>query len=152
VDREGRLSDPHDHSNQVNLWMGQAAKGLSSEQSLQLFELAMAALWSRALLTLGDVTLTAILDRVLYNASERFAPFELLGIEANGLNFRELRAQSNVLNQRELEDAIRFVIVEFLVVIGNLTAEILTPILHSELLKVTLKDSAAGGNPKEGKS
>jgi hypothetical protein len=132
--------------------MVQAAKGLSSEQSLQLFELAMAALWNRALLTLGDITLTAILDRVLYNASERFAPFESLRIEGNGLNFRELRSQSNVLDQRELEEAIRFVIVEFLVVIGNLTADILTPILHSELLKVTLKDSATGGNPKEGKS
>jgi hypothetical protein len=131
--------------------MVQVAKGLSSQQSLRLFELAMAALWNRALLTLGDVTLTAILDRVLYNASERFAPFELLRIEANGLNFRELRSRSSVLDQRELEEAIRFFIVEFLVVIGNLTAEILTPILHSELLKVTL-DSADGGNPKEGKS
>jgi hypothetical protein len=152
VDRERGVSDAHDHSNQVNLWIGRAAKGLSSEQSLQLFELAMAALWNRALLTLGDVTLAAILDRVLYNASERFAPFELLRIDSNGLDFQELRAQSSVLNQRELKEGFRFVIVEFLVVIGNLTAEILTPILHSELLKVTLKESAAGGNPKEGKS
>jgi hypothetical protein len=151
MDREPGPSGAHEHSNQVAAWLVQAAKGLSSEQSLQLFELAMAALWNRALLTLGDVTLAAILDRVLYNASERFAPFELLKIEANGLNFRELRAQSSVVDQRELQEAIRFVIVEFLVVIGNLTAEILTPTLHSELVKVTL-DSAGSGNPKEGKS
>ena len=151
MDIEPGSTDPHEHSNHVTAWMAQAVKGLSSEQSLQLFELAMTALWNRALLTLGDVTLAAILDRVLYNASERFTPFELLRIDAIGLNFRELRAKTSVLDQHELEEAIRFVIVEFLVVIGNLTAEILTPILHSELLKVKL-DSAGAGNPKEGKS
>ncbi len=147
------MSDAHDHSNHVNKWMTQAAaQDLSSEQLLQLFEQAMDALWNRAHLTLGDVTLTAIMDRVLYNASERFVPFESLKVEHSGIDCRELRNRGEILNGGDLREAVRFVVVEFLVVIGNLTGELLTPALHSELSKITPKDSVAGGKHEEGKS
>jgi hypothetical protein len=36
----------------------------------------------------------------------------------------------------ELREAIRFVLVELLTVLGNLTAEILTPALHAEISRV----------------
>ena len=144
------MPEPQDHSHQVNAWMMQAAKGLPPEQVLQLFEQAMAALWSRAHLTLGDVTLSAIMDRVLYNSAERFPPFESLTVGANGMDFEELREQATVLDGDDLAEGIRFVITEFLAVIGNLTGEILTPSLHAELSKVTLKDST-GGKREKGK-
>ena len=44
MDIEPGSTDPHEHSNHVTAWIAQAAKGLSSEQSLQLFELAMTAM------------------------------------------------------------------------------------------------------------
>ena len=139
------MPDAYDHSNYVNTWMKQAAKGLSPEQLLELFEQAMSALWCRAHLTLGDATLTAIMDRVLLNASETFPPFESLEIEANGMDCRKLRQRPDVFDKLgKLEEAIRFVVVEFLVVIGNLTGELLTPALHSELSKI--------GTRREGKS
>jgi len=84
------VADAHDHSHHVSTWMGQAAKGLSSEQLLLLFEQAMGALWNRTHVPLGAVTLTAIMDRVLHNASERFPAFELLKVEASGIDCREL--------------------------------------------------------------
>ena len=48
----------------------------------------MVALWNRANLTLGEVTLTAIVDRVLYSAAEQFPPFESLKVEPAGIDFR----------------------------------------------------------------
>ena len=112
----------------------------------------MGALWSRAHLTLGDVTLGAIMDRVLHNAAERFSPFESLKVEPNGIDWRELRERQEALDEGDLAEGIQFVIVEFLVVVGNLTGEILTPALHSELSKITPKDSALGSKDEKGKS
>ena len=37
----------------------------------------------------------------------------------------------------------RFLLVEFLTVLGNLTADILTPALHSELTAVTVRPGAS---------
>ncbi len=142
------MSDATDHSKHVASWMKEAANGLPPEQLLQLFEQAMGALWNRAHRTLGDVTLSAIMDRVLYNAAERFPFFQSLSVDPNGIDFQELRERENVFDDSDLAEAIRFVIVEFLVVIGNLTGDILTPALHSELSRVTPDDSASGKHEK----
>jgi hypothetical protein len=146
------VSDAHDHTNHVNTWMGKAAKDASSEQLLQLFARVMGALWNRAHLTLGDVTLTAIVDRVLYTAAERFPPFESLKVGPEGIDFQKLREKREEISERELAAGVQFVIVEFMMVIGNLTAEILTPALQAELSKVTLKSQAPGGEPGKGQS
>lgn len=143
------MSVSRDHTNHVSTWLGQAAQGLSSEQLLQLAEMAMAALWKRAYLTLGEITLAAITDRVLSTAGEKFPPFKSLKVTPMGIDWRELREQHEVLSKRELAEGIRFVIAEFMVVVGNLTAEVLRPALHSELSKVTPTHPAIGG--KQGK-
>jgi hypothetical protein len=140
------VSDAHDHLDVVNHWLAQTAHGLSSHQLLHLFDQAMAALCQRAYLTLGEVTLTAIVDRVLYNAAEKFALFESLEPAARGVNCQGLLERLNAGNEGDLPEGIRFVLVEFLTVIGNLTAEILTPALHSALSKVVFKDTESGGN------
>jgi hypothetical protein len=44
----------------------------------------------------------------------------------------------------ELVAGIRFVLVEFLTVLGNLTAEILTSELHAELSNIVLPRNTAG--------
>jgi len=118
---------------------------------MELFERAMGALWKRSHLTLGDITLAAIVDRVLYSAAEQFPSFKSLKVEPTGIDFEKFRAQHANFNGRELSEGIRFVITEFIVVIGNLTAEILTPVLHAELSKVTLKKQARGGEHRKGK-
>jgi hypothetical protein len=125
--------------------MREAASDVSPKQLLQLFEQAMGALWNRAGLTLGDVTLGAIADRVLHTAAEQSPAFALIKVERAGIDFREFRVQIVGLSEGELRDGVRFVVTEFIVVIGNLTAEILTPALEAELSKVTLKDQASGG-------
>jgi hypothetical protein len=136
------------HIGCVNAWMDRGAGGLPPERLVQAFEEAFGALWRRAHQTLGDVTLTAILDRVLCNGAERFPILSELRIEATGLDCRELRKNAHGAPPNELADAIRFVLVEFLRVLGSLTANILTPALHAELSMV----APQGRRPKDKKS
>jgi hypothetical protein len=110
-------------------------KGRPPDRLIQVFEQGFAAMWRRAHRTLGDVTLTAIADRVLHNAAEQFPTFSALTVDTTGLHCKELSERTRGLSRDQLEAAIRYVLVEFLTVLGNLTAEVLTPALHSELSK-----------------
>ena len=146
ADPRGSVPDTPSHVAHVDAWLKRSAKDLSPEVLLQLFERALGVLWARTTTTLGDVTLTAITDRVLYNASEQFPLFSSLEVEpTGGIQFRELRARVSSVSVSELKEAIRFVLVEFLTVLGNLTAEILTPELHSALSHVALPRTKTKG-------
>jgi hypothetical protein len=137
-----------DHRACVNAWMARAAKDdPAPERLIEAFEQAFAALWRRAHRTLGDVTLMAIVDRVLYNAAEGFPFLSALKIEATGLRCPELRQSAGSSHHDQLAEGLQFLLVEFLTVLGNLTAEVLTPALHSELSKVALE--VGGADEKE---
>ena len=130
------MADDHAHSVCVNAWMDRATRGLPPELLLRAFEQGFAVLWQRAHLTLGDVTLTAIMDRVLYLAVEQFPLLALLEIQATGIKCEELVASAGRLDRDQLAEGIQFVMTQFLTILGNLTSEILTPALHGELSKV----------------
>jgi hypothetical protein len=125
------------HDARVDAWMASARKE-PPERLFQAFERAFGAMWRRAYLTLGDVTLIAIVDRVLYTATERFPLFSSLEVNAQGLESEKFRATVDASSRDELAEGIRFVLVEFLTVLGNLTGEVLTPALHAELAKVAV--------------
>jgi hypothetical protein len=147
---EHAVPESRDHINHVNAWIGEAAHGMSSDQLLTLSEMAMSALWKRAYLTLGDLTVAAITDRVLFTTAENFPSFELLKAGPTGIDWRELRKQQHVLKERELAEGVRFLIAEFMAVVGHLTADLLKPALHTELSKVKPEGPPTGGNA-EGK-
>jgi len=134
------MADDNIHIRFVSEWMKHATR-ISPEELAGLFERALTVLWSRTHSALGDITVAAIVDRVLYNAAEKYSALGSLKLDASGVNFADFRHQADTFNDRELREAIQFVLVEFLTVVGNLTAEILTPALHSELSSVTVKDS-----------
>jgi hypothetical protein len=137
--------DEHEHAARVDAWLERSATGLSPEALLRLFETAFGALWARTKITLGEVTLTAIAERVLHSASEKFPLFSSLEVEAaGGIQSRDLRERITSMHDSELLNGIRFVLVEFLTVLGKLTAEILTPELHSELSRVDFNTSDPG--------
>jgi hypothetical protein len=129
------------HSACVDSWMARAAKSLPPDLLLELFERALGALWQRSHLALGSVTLTAIVDRVLHNAAEQFPLLSAVQVAATGVRCDELREQISALKDGELTRGTRFVLIEFLTILGNLTSNILTPALHSALSKVELGDS-----------
>jgi hypothetical protein len=144
------VEEHNDHSACVNAWMDRSAKGLPPERLIQLFEQGFAAMWRRAHRTLGDVTLTAIADRVLHRAAEQFPTFSALKVDATGLQCKELRERAGSLQHDQLAEGMRFVLVEFLTVLGNLTADVLTPALHSELSKVAPEERGPGHKKSPG--
>lgn len=132
------------HAACVDQWLERSrAKGLPRVVLLDLFEAALLALWASTRSTLGEVTLTAIADRVLHNAAEEFPAFASLKVEQNGrIQARDLREKVDDLHHQKLLEAMRSVLVDFLTVIGNLTAELLSTELHAELLAVAPKPAA----------
>jgi hypothetical protein len=126
-----------DHQACVDAWLEARAKDLTAAELPQLFERAFTALWQRAHRTLGDVTLRAIMDRVLHTAVSRHPVVSFLKLEPGGLRFDA----SGIGSREGLTDGMRFLLVEFLTVLGNLTADILSPALQSELAAVTLPEA-----------
>ena len=142
------MLDENDHCARVDAWMERATKEAPPERLFDAFESAFGALWRRARVTLGDVTLTAILDRVLYTAAERFPSLSSLEMDATGLRSEKFRQGAGSLQRDQLGEGICFILVEFLRVLGNLTAEVLTPALHAELAKAAAKDAVRGEEAK----
>jgi hypothetical protein len=123
-----------EHDVAVTAWFQQAAQERTVESLIQAFERLFAALWRRSFVTLGEVTLTAIVERVRHKATQQYPMLASLEVDASGLHCRDLSSCAG-LRLDELSAAIRFVLVEFLTVLGNLTAQILTPALHAQLTK-----------------
>ncbi|MEZ0230156.1 MAG: hypothetical protein ACAI25_16155 [Planctomycetota bacterium] len=119
----------------VDHWLDRETKGVPADRLLLLFERAIAALWRRTHVTLGEVTLGAVIERVLYHATEKYPFLAPLEVGHEGVRFERLR-QTLDPSVAPVTEAFRFVLVEFLTVIGNLTDDILTPALHSELSSV----------------
>jgi hypothetical protein len=122
------------HDAAVAEWRRPATR-LSAAELVDLFESGLHRMWERAQPTLGEVTLGAIVDRVLYTATERFSFLAPLRIKDGRVDFGDLRKASGSVVPSELANASRFVVREFWTVLGQLTAEILTPALHAELVK-----------------
>ena len=114
---------------------------------LEAFERAFAALYQQALLTLGEVTLGAIVARVLADASERFPLIAPLTVDRDGARFTSVRQRPARFDGDQLAEAFKFVLVEMLTVLGRLTAEILTPELHAVLAR--LGREAPQAKPKD---
>jgi hypothetical protein len=137
------MPDDGSHERCVDAWLARVASGVDRDAHVDLLEAALAALWARANVTLGEVTLTAIVDRVLYNAGERFPALASLELDDTGeISCEGLRAAPEEAPADTLREAMRFALVELLTVLGNLTADILTPELHAELAKVDLPGRA----------
>ena len=124
------------HSEVVSAWHDGWAGRLSQHELVDVYERTLDALWRRAHMSLGEVSLMAIVDRVLHQGVERFAHLAALRVESSGMHFEELRVNAPTLEVARLEESLRFLVIELLRVLGTLTGEILTPGLHEELRKV----------------
>lgn len=131
------MTQKADHSACVDAWMLRAgASDLPAAKLVLAFEEACDALWQRALVTLGEVTMDALFERVLSTAAEQFPFLASVEVHAAGLDAERLREQATTLPRAQMVLATRFVLLELLTVVGNLTAEILSPALHAALSKV----------------
>jgi hypothetical protein len=139
------LEEPH-HGERVDTWLARCVTARSTAQCVETFEQAFGALCARTRVTLGDVTVTAITDRVLLDASEEFPAFAALRLEPNGaIDCTELGKLVGDGSSAELIGGVRYLLVEFLTLVGRLTAEVLTPALHAELERLAVAAPDAEG-------
>lgn len=127
------MTDDSDHRACVDAWFERAGRGLPSERLAAAFEAAFTALWRRAHQTLGDVTLGAIADRVLYVAAEQHPVTSALELDVTGVRWDAFQKQAASLPAQQLAAGVRSVLLEFLTVLGKLTGEVLSAPLHAEL-------------------
>lgn len=145
------LNEETAHAAWVDAWLERTlvSRDVPATKLVSLFERAMGALWRRSQSTLGEITVAAIVDRVLYNAMEKYPALSTLKIEGTRVSFDGLRQGDRIA--LDVRDAMRFVLVEFLTVLGNLTDEILTPGLHAELARVELDEVGSPGTDDDAK-
>ena len=124
------------HGELVKDWCRDWAGTLPAPGLVDVYERALDALWRRANMSLGEITLMAIVDRVLHQGVERFPHLAALKVEMSGVHCEELRLNAPTLDPARLEESLECLVIELLRVFGTLTGEILTPGLHEELCKV----------------
>lgn len=125
------------HRAQVELWEKQNFQNLSPEQRAEIFGKAFELIFQRTLKTLSYVTLQVILDRVFFQSREKFSLLSDVKIEPTGFNFDLLIQNIKSYNSEIVSEAQAHLLVEFLGIVGSLTADILTVPLHEELHKLT---------------
>lgn len=125
------------HKDFVNLWEEKNVQGLRAEQIIKIYGSAILAVERRCLDTLSSVTVQVVLDRVLHEGLVKFPLLSNVTIEPMGLNLSGLNQNNGNFKLEEISDALRYLLVEFLTVIGNITSEVLTVPLHKELMEVT---------------
>lgn len=135
------------HLKAVELFEKKKAGGLSFDKQLQLFKKAFECIEKRTLRTLSSITLLVVLDRVLHQSKDKYSLLSELKIDQKGLSFDSLIHNINKHNSEQLIEALRYLMVELLTVLGSITADILSAPLHKELLNVTL-DQDNKNNPK----
>lgn len=147
------MRDEGGHAACVDAFLERTARGLSPELLLPLLGSAFGAVWIRTKSTLGEVTLTAIAERVFHNAAETFPAFNSLKVDPTvGIASDAPGSPSGTADADAMREGVRFVLVEFLTVLGNLTAEILTPELHAALANVARPQAVCdlGALPRAG--
>lgn len=141
------MGDPSQHAAYVDTWVDQLPGTLAPEQLISVFEQGFNALWRRAQRTLGEVTVAAIADRVLRDASQQYPVLSPLKVEADiGVQFGDLRRRIRQEDIEQLREGMRLTLTQLLTVLGNLTADILTPALQMELNGVRVVAPSANGN------
>jgi hypothetical protein len=146
------MEEQFDHGACVHAWLERTTRALPPGQLPLAFERALNAVWKRAERILGDMTLTAIADRVFYTAVERFPFLASIEVSAGGVRCEALAARPEARDPLVLIPGLRFLLVEFLTVLGNLTADILTPALHSELSEKANAERLHEGKESQGES
>jgi hypothetical protein len=127
------MSEEHEHAACVDAWRARLGPDVGPVALLRAFERAFRAVWRRAQSTLGDVSLVAIGDRVLHDATEEHPLLRDVHLEVTGVSCADLERRVDDVEIPELEAAVRRVLVDLLAVLGRLTAEVLTPPLHAAL-------------------
>jgi len=140
-----RVQHEPGHEAVVDAWLARSIDHGSSVEILRLFHAALDAVWNRVVTILGPVTLTAIAERVLHNAAERYAFLSVIDRRSiadqrssgDARWMERLYERLVTVPRTALIEGLRHGLIELLTVIGALTAEVLRGELHAALETVT---------------
>ena len=129
--------------------MSRAEQGLTNAELVDLLAQALGELSSAARPTVSQLMLDAVLERALINAGDAYPSLPRARIEAGRADFAALRAAAPGLKRGALTQAIEFTLTDFLAILGNLTAELLSEGLQSRLDAVSLMRKRGGPKGRE---
>lgn len=134
---------------EVDRWIEIHLKGLSSAQIAPIFNAAIQAVLNRTLVTLSEVTLNAVLDRVVSQCQKKHPRLTGLRVESFQISSEGLSHPTSE-DLAEVIEAYRFLLIELLTILENLTAGIIMEPLYRELSMVSskndMKSSSDRGN------
>jgi hypothetical protein len=144
-----RKAQNNQNAREVDQWIQRHLEGLPANRIVSLFGAAIQELLNRALATLSEVTLNAVLDRVLFQSQQKYPCL-------SGLKFENFRLHPDGLahsfgeNPAEVTEAFRFFLIELLTILENLTAGVITDPLYQELSKVNSRDDMKSRSDRGG--
>ena len=126
------------HLKQIEAWKKKNSN-LSEKELPQLFINGIVAIHRKSLMTLSNVTVTAVVDRILHECQERFPALDTITNNSSGLHFKTFSDQIITEKPKDIQVALQEFLLELLEVFGKITAGILTKKLHQELMTVTIQ-------------
>lgn len=127
----------------VKAWIEREARVVPHEQVIPILKLGLQKVWDHARLTVSAVTLMAVSDRAVFNATKHHKFLSTLIIQKGGFSFEKFDSEQQI-TQRELLEGFQVLIARFITIIGKLTADVLTNDLCQELSKISYK-----ANPRQ---
>jgi len=111
---------------QIDAWLEQATKDMPAKKIVAVFSHALKSLSRKASRSLNQLTLMAIVNRVLYQCKDKFPLLQELKVDSTGINFDQNQYQLEQSDPEELRESFRYLFVELLSVLGDLTADVIT--------------------------
>ncbi len=124
------------HSRAVALWIENALlpdNELSSHVLVEEFEVLINSLMNTIRMSVGETTITAVADRVLYNSSEHYPVLMKIQLRDHGFDFTKMCDDASLKDLDEIKNAFHYFATELLFIIGKLSGGSLTPGLHAVL-------------------
>lgn len=134
---------------QIDAWLEQATRNLPSKKIVAVFGDALKSLSMKASRSLNRLTLMAIVNRVLYQCKDKYPLLQGLKVDNNGINFDEYQYQLENADTDELKESFRYLFVELINVLGDITADIITSGIKDDSQNIfgdsiTSNDASAG--------
>lgn len=123
------------HGKIVSEWEKANGKDLSAEDLTLLYAKAIQAVEKKSLITLSSITVLVVVDRSIHEAKLHHPFLTEVKATPEGVNFSRFLKLTD-LSAEQQGVALRELLIDLLNVLGNITADILTSSLHSELFKV----------------
>lgn len=120
----------------TDAWLATALKADATPAAiLAVWEQAVVLLWRRAALTLGEVTLAVIFERVVMDVAVTHPLVAHVTLGDPGPDLRALHTAGATADGKHLRAGLRAFVISYVSLIDALTGGILTPVLRKELEK-----------------